>query len=83
MNTKTPVDVFINFGSEIHFVEVERRQRKPRSAEFKNAWSLILQWAARGETCVCIPVKFGEADRGVIPSQAAIVLMDDAEGVET
>ena len=37
-----PVDVFISYGSEIHLVEAEKRQRKPRSAEYRNAWTLIL-----------------------------------------
>ena len=45
-----PVDVFISYGSEIHMVEAEKRQRKPRSAEYRDAWELILQWAAHGET---------------------------------
>ena len=46
-----PVDVFISYGSEIHMVEAEKRQRKPRSAEFRDAWELILRWAAHRETC--------------------------------
>jgi PD-(D/E)XK endonuclease len=37
-----PVDVFIGYGSEIHLVEAEKRQRKPRSAPYRNAWNLIL-----------------------------------------
>lgn len=45
-----PVDVFINYGSEIHLVECDKRQRKPRSALYKKAWELILQRAARKET---------------------------------
>jgi hypothetical protein len=45
-----PVDVFVSYGSEIHIVEAEKRQRKPRSANFRDAWELILQWAAHGET---------------------------------
>ena len=65
-----PVDVFVGYGSGIHLVEVERRQRKPRSAEYRDAWELILQWAVREETHVRLPVKFGEAASGVIPSQA-------------
>ncbi|MFN0175272.1 MAG: group I intron-associated PD-(D/E)XK endonuclease [Saprospiraceae bacterium] len=40
-----PCDVFIDYGSEIHFVEAAKRQRKPKSSEFRNAWDLILQWA--------------------------------------
>jgi len=45
-----PVEVFIGYGSEIHMVEADKRQRKPGSAEYRDAWDLILQWAARGET---------------------------------
>ncbi len=51
-------------------VEADKRQRKPRSADFRDAWELIPQWAAREETCVRPPVKFGEAAGGVTPSQA-------------
>ena len=65
-----PVDVFVGYGSGIHLVEAERRQRKPHSAEYRDAWRLILQWAVREETRVRLPVKFGEAASGVIPSQA-------------
>jgi hypothetical protein len=36
-----PVQAFINYGSEIHLVEADKRQRKPRSAEYRNAWDLI------------------------------------------
>lgn len=45
-----PVDVFISYGSEIHMVEAEKRQRKPRSYEYRDAWKLISQWAANEET---------------------------------
>jgi hypothetical protein len=45
-----PVDVFISYGSGIHLVEADRRQRKPRSAGYRDAWNLISQWAAREET---------------------------------
>jgi len=65
-----PVDVFIGYASEIHMVEADKRQRKPNSVKYRDAWELILQWAARRETGVRSPVKFGEADNGVIPSQA-------------
>ena len=41
-----PSDVFISYGSEIHLVETVKRQRKPKSGEYRNAWSLILQRAA-------------------------------------
>jgi hypothetical protein len=45
-----PVRVFISYGSEIHMVETDKRQRKPRSFEYRDAWGLILQWAANEET---------------------------------
>jgi len=48
----SPVNVFISYGSEIHMVEADKRQRKPRSADYRDAWELILQWAAHGETRV-------------------------------
>ncbi|MDO8443543.1 MAG: group I intron-associated PD-(D/E)XK endonuclease [Candidatus Azambacteria bacterium] len=46
-----PNKVFITYGSAIHFVEEKKRQRKPLSADFRDAWDLILQWATREETC--------------------------------
>ena len=36
-----PIAVFIGFGSEIHMVEAEKRQRKPQSFVYRNAWHLI------------------------------------------
>ncbi len=47
-----PVEVFIGYGSVIYMVEADKRQRKPRSAEFREAWHLISQWAAPEETLV-------------------------------
>ena len=41
-----PVQIFISYGSEIHLIETEKRQRKPRSHEYRDAWQLILHWAA-------------------------------------
>jgi len=70
-----PVRVFISFGSEIHMVEAERRQRRPRSAAFRDAWDLIASWAPQEETLVGTPVKFGEAVSRVIPSQALSELL--------
>ncbi|PHI21688.1 hypothetical protein CEQ90_01360 [Lewinellaceae bacterium SD302] len=40
----------VNYGFEIHLVESDKRQRKPRSAEFREAWNLIEHWAASEET---------------------------------
>ena len=40
-----PVQVFIAYGSEIHMVEGKKRQRKPRSWVYRDAWYLLEQWA--------------------------------------
>ena len=37
-----PCEVFTSYGSEIHLVEEEKRQRKPKSAQYREAWGLIL-----------------------------------------
>lgn len=42
-----PVDVFIGYGSEIHLVETDKRQRKPKSSEYREAWMLILYRATQ------------------------------------
>src|SRR5437867_526197 len=65
-----PSGVFVEYGSGIQLVETEKRQRKPSSAKFRNAWELILQWAARKETGARLPVKLGETLEVAIPSQA-------------
>lgn len=65
-----PVDVFVSYASEIPLVETDKRQRRPRSAAYRDAWHLILQGAAQKETPARKPVKFGEAGGEVIPSQA-------------
>ncbi len=60
-----PVNVFIDYGSEIHLVETNKRQRKPRSAQYREAWELILPPLGEEigeEKCVCSPIKHGEAE---------------------
>jgi hypothetical protein len=47
-----PCDIFTSYASEISLVETAKRQRKPRSAEYRDAWNLMLQWAAQKETSV-------------------------------
>jgi hypothetical protein len=42
-----PVGVFLMFRSGISLVEVDRRQRKPRSADYREAWRLIEEEASR------------------------------------
>lgn len=46
-----PVDIFIRYGSQIHMVESVKRQRKPKSEVYREAWNLIMQRAAHKETC--------------------------------
>jgi hypothetical protein len=38
-----PCEIFLSYGSEIHLVEDEKRQRKPRSAIYRELWSIISQ----------------------------------------
>ena len=41
-----PVEVFIGYGSSLSLVESDKRQRKPKSANYREAFELISQWAA-------------------------------------
>ena len=47
-----PVEVFIGYGSSFSFVESDKRQRKPKSANYREAFELISQWAAPKVTLV-------------------------------
>jgi len=47
-----PVNVFIGFGSTLSLVETGERQRKPKSANYREAFELISQWAAPEVTLV-------------------------------
>ena len=53
-----PSEIFISYGSEIHLVESEKRQRKPRSAKYREAWDLFdkykLLWTGRKELSLVI-----------------------------
>ena len=40
-----PVKVFIGFGSTLSLVEAGKRQRRPKSANYREAFELISQWA--------------------------------------
>ena len=72
-----PVDVFIGYASEIHMVEADKRQRKPNSADYRDAWELILQWASCGETRMESPVKFGEAAGGGNPEPSSVTSLTE------
>ena len=78
-----PVDVFISYASEIHLVEAAKRQRKPRSGDYRNAWHLILAWAAYGETRMRLPLKFGEPFGNGNPEPSCSSVSAVTEGVET
>jgi len=41
-----PQKAFDSFKSGIRLVEVQTRQRKPRVAEYREAWKLVSKWAA-------------------------------------
>lgn len=45
-----PVGVFTSYQSGISLVEAVKRQRKPRSAAYRERWDLLSKWAARSET---------------------------------
>ncbi len=36
-----PAEVFLSYRSEIHLVESDKRQRKPASSAFREAWQLM------------------------------------------
>ncbi|MEL6989750.1 MAG: group I intron-associated PD-(D/E)XK endonuclease [Bacteroidota bacterium] len=44
-----PSDIFNSYGSEIHLIETTKRQRKPKSWNYREAWNLILHGAAERE----------------------------------
>ncbi len=50
-----PVEIFIDYGSEIHLVEAEKRQRKPRSTQYRQAWELISKRGVNKENCDYFP----------------------------
>jgi hypothetical protein len=76
-----PVEVFIAYAGQIAIVETDKRQRKPRSANYREAWDLIQTWAASGETLMRLPVKVGEASCGGNPEPSSDLRV--GEGVET
>ncbi len=41
-----PVEAFVNFGSTLSLVEADKRQRKPKSAVYRENFDLISLWAA-------------------------------------
>jgi hypothetical protein len=76
-----PSAVFNAYAGSISFVESSKRQRQPRSAEYRDTWALIPAWAAQRETFVRTPAKFGEASCGGNPEPSPAFM--SREGVET
>jgi hypothetical protein len=70
-----PAVVFTAFASSISLVESDKRQRKPRSAEYREAWELISNWAVQRETSGRSPVKVGEASCGGNPEPSSDTLV--------
>ena len=56
-----PISVFSSYESSVALVETDKRQRKPRSADYRESWDLISDRAAQSETIEAIPAKFGGA----------------------
>lgn len=74
-----PVAVFTSFSSSITLVETDKRQRKPKSTEYKDRWDLLSKWAPQSEMAMGTSVKFGETFTGnTEPSPAT-----GGKGVET
>ena len=59
-----PASVFNSYSSTVSLVESEKRQRKPKSAEYRERWDLLSRWATQPETVELTPVKVGEAFTG-------------------
>ena len=45
-----PQHVFSSYKSTISIIEKNKRQRKPRSFEYRERWDLLLKWVPRLET---------------------------------
>jgi len=59
-----PSAVFNSYSSTISLVETEKRQRTPRSSDYRERWDLLSIWAAQPVTAEATPVKVGELFTG-------------------
>ena len=59
-----PAAVFNSYSSTVSLIEADKRQRKPRSAEYRERWDLLSIWATQPVTTEIIPVKVGEPFAG-------------------
>jgi hypothetical protein len=49
-----PSAVFLSYGSEIHLVEQEKRQRPPRSAAYRQRWDWIQSLTAQAQPSITL-----------------------------
>jgi len=59
-----PAAVFNSYSSTVSLVEDMKRQRKPRSAKYRECWDLVSHWAPQSVTIEETPVKVGEPFTG-------------------
>lgn len=59
-----PVFAFLTYKGTISFIVTKKRQRRPKSATYREKWDLLSEWAAQPVTAEQTPVKFGEALTG-------------------
>ncbi len=59
-----PVDVFVRYRSTVTLVETDKRQRKPKSSEYRDRWALLSEMGSPGGNPRWNPVKLGEARKG-------------------
>lgn len=75
-----PVKVFISYGSVITLVVSEKRQRKPKSAAYREAFWLISEWAVPKVTSVRFLSNSGKPTGDGNPEPSLSIRQ---EGVET
>lgn len=69
-----PIAVFSNYRSSISLIEKTKRQRKPKSAPYREAWHLLSEWVTQPETVEQTPTKFGGAfDNGNTEPSSALL----------
>ena len=55
-----PAPIFNSYSSTVSLIEDDKRQRKPKSAEYRERWDLLSIWATQPVTAEFTPVKVGE-----------------------
>jgi|GEM_PF-227958 len=84
-----PASIFSTYKSGISLVEGSTRQRKPKSAEYRERWGLLSEWATQPVTVERLlsnsvePKATGFQVAKVIPSQAPAALLRFAKQSET